>query len=87
MKNIIVYGSHLWKDCPPLKEYLSAKGVQYHYLDVSLDLPSLKSFLKLRDNNPIFNEVKAAGMLGLPTIVVGDEIIIDFQKDRLEEIL
>lgn len=87
MKKIVVYGSHLWKDCPPLKEFLSEKGIKFAYFDISLDLGALKRFLRLRDSNPLFDGVREKGGIGLPAIIIDDEVMIDFDREKLEEML
>lgn len=33
---------------------------------------NLKKFLKYRDNEPVFDEIKKAGRVGLPCIVIND---------------
>jgi len=46
---------------------------------------NLKKFLSYRDNYSEFDEIKAAGAIGLPCIVVndGEEIIFDYNKLKL----
>ncbi len=43
----------------------------------------LKNFLKYRDNNPVFEEIKKAGRVGLPCIVIndGEEILFEAPED------
>jgi glutaredoxin-related protein len=43
---------------------------------------NLKMFLKYRDNYEVFNEIKEAGKVGLPCIVVndGEQIIFDYNE-------
>ncbi len=87
MKKIIVYGSHLWGGCPKVKEYLSKKEVKFAYFDVSLQLGALARFLKIRDTNPVFESVKESGSIGLPTILIDDEILVGFDEEKLEKLL
>jgi len=70
-----------------LKEYLSEKGVKFAYFDISLDFGALKRFLKIRDNNSIYNPIKEAGSVGVPTIMIDDEIMIGFDKEQIDKIL
>jgi len=44
---------------------------------------NLKKFLKYRDNNPVFDDVKTSGRVGLPCIVIndGEEIIFGKPED------
>ncbi len=42
----------------------------------------LKKFLKIRDNRPEFDEIKKAGKVGLPCIVIndGEQVIFDYKE-------
>lgn len=59
-------------DCVKCREDLDKAGVLYEYLDFSEKLLHLKEFLRIRDNNPMFAEIKAAGQIGIPCIVRED---------------
>lgn len=85
MKKIIVFGSKYWPDCEPAKEYLSENNIKHAYLDISEGMFNLKKFLNYRDNYSEFDEIKAAGAIGLPCIVVndGEEIIFDYNELKL----
>ncbi|KPU45433.1 glutaredoxin [Oxobacter pfennigii] len=87
MKKIVIYGSHLCGDTNALIDYLSQKGIGYEYHDISKELSNLKAFLKVRDINPMYDAVKSAGGVGIPTIFVEDELIIDFDQEKLEKSL
>jgi len=43
---------------------------------------NLKKFLKYRDNRPEFDEIKKAGRVGLPCIVIndGEKIVFDVME-------
>ena len=88
MKKVIVYGSRHWPDCAPAKEFLSEKGVEFIYLDITESMLYLKKFLKLRDYAPEFKEIKEAGRVGLPCIVIGKEekILFDYNLLDIESI-
>ena len=87
MKKIFVYGSHMWGSCPELKEYISENEIKFAYFDIRLDFGALKRFLNIRDNNSTFDPIKEANRVGLPTILIDDEIMIGFDKEKLDEIL
>ncbi|MFZ5967066.1 MAG: hypothetical protein ACOYVK_07810 [Bacillota bacterium] len=70
-----------------MKEFLSEKGVKFAYFDISLDFGALKRFLKIRDNHTIYDQVRKEGRVGIPTIMIDDEIIIGFDREKLDEIL
>ncbi len=82
MGKIIVFGSKLCPDCEPAREYLSEKNIEFLYLDITENLFYLKKFLKYRDNRPEFDEIKKAGSIGIPCIVVndGEQIFFDYKE-------
>ncbi len=57
------------------KEFLSQKRVQYKDYDVSVDREKAQEM------------VKKSGQMGVPVIVVDDEVIIGFNRKRLEELM
>lgn len=76
-----VYGSMLCPDCVECKADLDRVGVEYEFLDFSDNLRNLKEFLKLRDENPLFDEVRKAGKIGIPCIVRQDgTVVLDWEE-------
>lgn len=63
-----IYGSLLCPDCVRCKAELEAAGVPFAYLDFSDDLRNLKEFLKHRDENELFAEIRSSGKIGIPCI-------------------
>ena len=70
-----IYGSMLCPDCVACRKDLDEAGVAYEYLDFSEDLKNLKEFLKIRDGNPLFDELRGEGKIGIPCIVLEDGTI------------
>ena len=71
-----IYGSMQCPDCVRCLKDLDSRGVQYVYLDFSDSLRNLKSFLAIRDSNPLFADIKAKGSIGIPCIVKEDGTVI-----------
>lgn len=67
-----IYGSMMCPDCVRCREDLDKAGVRYEYLDFADSLWNVKCFLNLRDQEPVFADVKAAGKIGIPCIVRED---------------
>ena len=67
-----VYGSLLCPDCVACKKAFEEKDVLFEYHDFGEDLHALKTFLSIRDSDPVFVEVKAGGKIGIPCIVAED---------------
>ena len=57
------------------------------YFDISLDFGSLKRFLKIRDTNPIYIPVKEAGRVGIPTVLIDNEVFLELDDDKIEELI
>lgn len=65
-----VYGSHFCPYCQECVRAYNAAGLQYEFHDISEGLFDLKTFIKLRDDNPEeFAEAKANGKLGIPVLL------------------
>ena len=64
-----IYGSKLCPDCVECLQIFDMKNISYEYYDFSEDLSSLKTFLKLRDTEPVFSAIKNNGGIGIPCIV------------------
>ena len=69
---MIIYGSMLCPDCVECRKDLDAAGVTYEYRDFAENLKNLKEFLKIRDENPLFAEIKQEGKIGIPCIIRED---------------
>ena len=67
-----IYGSMLCPDCVRCRQDLDQAGVAYEYLDFSENLKNLKEFLKYRDTDPAFTELKQEGRIGIPCILRED---------------
>lgn len=64
-----IYGSMLCPDCVQCCADLSSAGVAYTFLDFADNLANLKEFLAIRDQNALFDNVRAEGKIGIPCIV------------------
>lgn len=75
-----IYGSMLCPDCVQICKDLDAAGVAYHFLDFADSLLFLKEFLRLREQ-PVFDDIKANGSIGIPCIVREDgSITLDWSE-------
>lgn len=45
---------------------------EFHFVDIGKEIYNLKLFLRLREKNPIFDEVKKEGGVGIPCFVKAD---------------
>lgn len=74
MPNVTIYTSNTWPHCSTAKQYLSEKGVEYIEKNVQTDPSARKELIQ-------------KGYMGVPVIIVGDEEMVGFDKNRLEELL
>ena len=86
MKKVIVYFSEHCKDCGPLKAALDEADIKYAPVDISSGMFPLKQFLKYRDTREEFAEIKEAGRVGLPCIVInkGEKILFTHEEIAAE---
>ncbi len=77
---IKIYGSDLCPDCLACKRDLDARGIEYSYIQITESLKAMKEFLSLRDSHPIYDSVKQAGNIGIPTIIDDGKIYLDWNE-------
>ena len=76
-----VYGTEMCPDCVACKKGYDGNSVAYEYVDIFGSLRNLKEFLHLRDTLPLYDEVKARGAIGIPTVVTEEgEVSLDWGK-------
>ncbi len=74
MRKIKIYTSNTCSHCHAAKDYLTEKGYSYEEKNVSTDPQSKK-------------ELMAMGYMGVPIIMVDEDVIEGFNKNKLDEIL
>lgn len=75
-----IYGMMLCPDCVNCVEQLREHRVAFEFYDFSTDLPALKEFLKLRDTMDIFRQVREEGRIGIPCIVDGERVLLNWEE-------
>lgn len=61
--------------CKAAKEFLSSKGVPFQDIDVARDAEAREDL------------IRKTGQLAVPVITVDDEVIVGFDRRRLERLL
>ena len=74
MKRVVLYSQPGCPPCVAAKQFLKARQVAFEYRDVQADPTALRELMELNSRST-------------PTIVVGDEVMIGFDPNRLEEML
>lgn len=57
-----------------MREFLSSKGVDFTYFDITGNIMYLRSFLKLRDTREEYSAIREKGRVGIPVVVVEDRL-------------
>lgn len=70
-----------------MKEFLSANGINFAYVDISEGMFNLKQYLKFRDTRPEFNEIIKQGRVGIPFISVNNGEKLYFENPNINELL
>jgi len=72
---IKIYSTPSCVYCRGLKEYLKSKGFDYNEVDVSVDQKELEEMVEI------------SGQMGVPVIDIDGNVVIGFDKERVDEIL
>jgi glutaredoxin-like YruB-family protein len=73
--NVKVYTTPTCGYCHQAKKFLSEQGVKYEEVDVSLDRAAADDMVRL------------TGQMGVPVITVDGQVIVGFDRPRLEQLL
>lgn len=82
---IKVYGSRHCPDCINFEHNLKKNGLEFEFVDINENMPNLKAFLNMRDNNPTFEKTIKYGYVGIPAIVYEDGRVDLHWKNYLED--
>ena len=75
MKNVIIYTTQTCVYCKMAKEYFIENNIEYEEKDVAIDSEASEEM------------IKKTGQLGVPRIDIDGEIIIGFDKEKIENLL
>ena len=75
MKNVTIYSTPTCHFCHMAKDFFKEKGVAYVEFNVASDLEKRKEMME------------KSGQMGVPVIIVGDELIVGFNKPKIAQLL
>ena len=75
MSKVTVYSTPTCHFCHMAKDYFKEKGVEFEDFDVSSNLEKRKEMLE------------KSGQMGVPVILIENQIIVGFNKPKIIEIL
>jgi glutaredoxin 3 len=74
-KNVVVYSTPGCPYCKMVKEYLSQKGLTFTEHDLSKDINKAREM------------VEKTGQMGVPVVLIDENIVIGFNKTKIDELL
>lgn len=75
MKNVTIYSTPTCHFCHMAKDYFKANNIAYTEYDVASDLEKRKEM------------VEKSGQMGVPVIIIDNEITVGFDKPRIVGLL
>lgn len=75
MQNVTIYSTPSCHYCHMAKEFFKEKNVPYTEHDVAGDMEKRKEM------------VEKSGQMGVPVILIGDELIVGFDKPKIAGLL
>jgi glutaredoxin 3 len=75
MKNVTIYSTPSCHFCHMAKDFFDEKNITYTEHDVATDLDKRKEM------------VEKSGQMGVPVIVIGDDLIVGFDKPKIAQLL
>ena len=75
MKNVTIYSTPTCHFCHMAKDYFKENNIAYTEYDVASNLEKRKEM------------VEKSGQMGVPVIVIGDEVTVGFDKPRIVGLL
>lgn len=78
---VTIIGSHLCPDTLAALNKLSAVGAEIDFKDILSCHADLKEYLKLRDTNALYEEIRGTERLGIPCFILeNNELTMDINK-------
>ena len=70
-----VYSTSTCFWCMKTKEFLKNKGIEFEDINVGEDKKAAKEMIKI------------SGQMGVPVIVIGKEVIVGYDEERIDKVL
>ena len=72
MAQVKVYSTPTFTYCIKAKKYLTERDISFEHIDVSVD------------ENGLAEMIKISGQMGVPVILIDDETIVGFDRERID---
>jgi glutaredoxin-like YruB-family protein len=74
-KKVVIYSMPTCPNCKRAKDYFSRNGIAYTNIDVAHDKSAAKEM------------IQKSGQLGVPVILIDDQVIVGFNQSKLDAVL
>ncbi|MEK7080861.1 MAG: glutaredoxin family protein [Patescibacteria group bacterium] len=75
MKNVTIYSTPTCHFCHMAKDFFTANGIVYTEYNVASDIEKRKEMME------------KSGQMGVPVIIIGDELMVGFDKPKISKLL
>lgn len=75
MPNVKVYSTPVCPYCQMAKDFLKENNIQFEEVDVS------------KNREAAIEMVEKSGQMSVPVVIVGDEVIVGFDREKLKLVL
>lgn len=75
MKNVTIYSTPTCHFCHMAKDFFTANSIVYTEYDVASNLEKRKEMME------------KSGQMGVPVIVIGDDLIVGFDQAKISQLL
>lgn len=75
MPTVAIYSTPTCPYCNMAKQFLTENNIEYANYDVSVDTAKAQEM------------IDKSGQMGVPVVIINDEVIIGFDRDRIAELL
>ncbi len=69
---IKIYGMPTCPYCDYIHEQVIGREDEFEYINIGENIRNMSAFMRLRDTDPVFDEMKAIGDVGIPAFVLED---------------
>ena len=82
---VTVIGSHLCPDTLYALNRLSEAGAEIDFKNLSASLSDLKAYLALRQDSPVYADIRENGGIGIPCFILEDGIVTRNLQTALQQ--
>lgn len=74
-KKVVIYSTPTCPICKRAKQYFTQQGIPYQDIDVAADREAAREM------------IDKSGQMGVPVIIVDDELMVGFNQTKFDELL